>query len=97
MPRTYLNVSTGARSVGRCPHAHETPEAAGRCAEDRLHHARLVSGQSQADVTLTVVAADPDTGIRTATLPLEPVEKARSDAARAKQRKKRAREPARKA
>ncbi len=92
MPRTYLNVSTGLRNVGRCPHVHDTPEEAGRCAEDRLHHARLVSGQSQSDVTLTVAAADPDTGIGTATLPLDAGESGRAEAARADQREKRAHE-----
>ena len=92
MSRTYHNSSTGARDVGRCPHVHDTPDAAGRCAEDRLHHARLISGHDQRDVTLTVAAADPDTGIGTATLPLDPGEAQEADGARADQRRLRTQE-----
>lgn len=69
--RTYLNISTGPKDVGRCPHRHKTPAEAAACAEDRLQHAREVSGQPQFDVRLEVVAADPDTGPGTATLPLD--------------------------
>ena len=74
--RTYLNVSTGPTDIGRCPHRHETPAEAAACAEDRLHHARETTGRPQFDVRLDVVAADPDTGPGTATLPLDPDEAA---------------------
>ena len=90
--RTFLNISTGPKEVGRCPHVHNTPAAAGQCAEDRLHHAREVTGTPQFDARLTVVAADPDTGLGTTTLELDEDEQSQAREAREAQQRMRASE-----